>query len=149
MPVSTRTKMLAGAIVAALVGGYLAGFIPQYSRIRDMRTQQEADHNRVQTLEAEAKLDKATGLASAMFIDAVNKNYGTASARATEFFNHVRSIMDEPVTPEQHATLEWMLGQRDAVISALAKPDPAVQAQIQQILERSLRMTGLVKTPAA
>jgi hypothetical protein len=100
-----------------------------------------------QALESATKLAKARDLASALFIETVNKNYGTASKRASEFFDHIRSVMNDSAVSNYRGELEWMLGQRDSVIANLVRSDPSLQKQVQEILERALRIGGLLKTP--
>lgn len=146
MPLRGRTKIRIGAGALALFGAYLLGFVPQYLRGRQLEAELRAERRRIEALESGAKLASARDLASVLFIETVNRNYGAAASRASEFFNHVRSIVTDSDAAHRDA-LEWILAQRDSVIASLARSDPAAQKQAQEILERALGINGPLRPP--
>jgi hypothetical protein len=145
MQIPARTKIRIGAALAALIVSFLLGFVPQYRKNTRCEEGLRTQRARIQALESDVSLGRARDLAAALFIETVNRNFGNATSRASDFFNHVRSVLSASGASGSRADLEWLLAQRDAVITTLARSDPAVQKQAQEILERTLHMTGPVK----
>jgi hypothetical protein len=129
-----RNKLLIWAIV--LVAVFLVGFLPPYIRCRGVeselaRTSEQLDH---------ARLLNLAGLA---YMQAVQKNYGLASETSTAFFNRAREVADQASTaPERRKVLEEVMGARDRIISGLAKGDPAVLDQMQEIFVKIQPVTA-------
>src|SRR6185503_12533500 len=130
MAMTSRTKILVVAAVSALLGSFLLGFVPQYRRVKQLEAELSAGSSRIQSLESEAKFARLRDLASALFLETVNQNYGTASGRASELFNHVRSVASDPAASEYRSTLDGILALRDSVIGNLAKSDSSAQKQV-------------------
>ncbi len=135
-----RNVLVAAAILA--VAAFLSGFIPQYRKAYALQDQLAIREQRVGQLERQVLTAKAVELASLLYLEVTKKNYGIATQRATTFFDHVRLLLsDANTTPALKAPIEALAAQRDSLVAALAKPEPEVEAQARDILERTHKLT--------
>jgi hypothetical protein len=116
--------------VILLVGVFLLGFVPQY--MKSSRLAQE-----VRTLSWQNQVGTARDLIAMTFLEVSNNNFGVASQHATQFFDRVRAMTGEAADPAQRELLQQIDGKRDSVTAALAKADPAVRVQVQEIMAQT------------
>ncbi len=135
-----RNLAIACGVLAA--GAFLAGFVPQYLKSSELREELQARDVRVGVLQRQAQVATAQGAASLLYLELMRKNYGIAAQHASEFFVQARTMMDDPAHAKLKPALEQILGQRDAVVANIAKPDPAVEAQVAGILENVLKLSA-------
>lgn len=134
-----RIVAIAGA--AFILAAFLAGFIPQYLKSRDVGNQLDAAREQLATEQAKSQLDEIGLLISYVYVEANLKNYGIAGQYATRFFDRVRSMEDQTQDPNLRAFLSTALAKRDAVIGGLAKGDPSTVDSIQDLVQRTLQVT--------
>jgi hypothetical protein len=75
----------------------------------------------------------ARDLIGIVFLDVANNNFGIASRSASNFFDHVRGMVDRATDPAEREALQQISGRRDSVTAGLAKADPAVRIEVQEI----------------
>ena len=135
-----RTIIAAILVVAAIAGGYMAGYVPESRR----RMAAEA-----QVAETQAELSTAAGrLRSSALLGqvltlkdvAVRQNYGEARELSSAFFDAVRKEAASVTEDRLRNGLSDILARRDAVTAALANGDPSVTTMLYEI-ERRLRDT--------
>jgi hypothetical protein len=120
----SKNRLLVYAIVLAAV--FLLGFVPQY--VKANRLSRE-----VQTLAWQNQMGTARDLIGIVFLDVANNNFGIASRDASTFFNHIRQMLDRATDPGERDALQQISARRDSVTAALAKADPAVRIEVQEI----------------
>ena len=121
MAVSTAGKLGIGAI--ALVGTFLAGYVPASLSARDARAEQA----RLTHTMALTGLQAQLGM---MSVEVNRDNYGLAAGLATPFFDGVRSAIADPANEAAAAALQGVLARRDEITSDLAQARPAVKEKI-------------------
>jgi hypothetical protein len=82
-----------------LLAGFLAGFILQYSRLRQVHQELSASTIQLETCQSSQQLSQLRDRATMMYLEVVQKNYGKAGEYAKEFFDQAQPIAsgtDEP-----------------------------------------------------
>ena len=129
-------KNKAVTAVIALVVVFLAGFVPQYVKVNQL----DAELRQARQTCTSAELRDLAGL---RYVQANQKNYGIAAGIATRFFNRVREVSSQ--TPEANANkkmYEDLLISRDKITAQLAKGDPGVMGDLQDLFVRTRKATG-------
>jgi len=112
LSLATRRRVLVG--VLALDIGFLLGFVPQYRRAASLESELTAERKWIRALEFQTKLAKVRDFGCALYLEVVNRNYGSGIDQATEFFNQVRSTVRHPASSDLRPALEAVVGQRDS-----------------------------------
>jgi len=134
-----RNKWLLAA--ALLVVAFLSGFVPQYLKSTRAAANVEARDKQIKRLQEEATLSRLRDLASLLYLETSRKNYGIASQRASTLFDLIRSIIDSGSDAALKDGLRSILAQRDEIVSKLAKADPGVEKDVQDLLDRLYQLT--------
>lgn len=124
-----RVRLIAYPLVLAAV--FLAGFLPQYIKSRGLDSEAQA-------LKSKLELAELRSSAGRLLLQVTQNNFGIASQEASRFFGEVRRIASETSDPSLKQTLEDIASRRDAVTAGLAKADPAVRQQVQEIADIAL-----------
>lgn len=127
-----------GVIVVLLLIGaaYLIGFWPQYRKTSELQQQLAAERERVQTLQNTVAISKTRDLASVLYLELTRKNFGNAQRRATAMFDQIRSASSALPAGQARQALDQIQSRRDEIVAAIAKADPAVEAQVAGIVEQ-------------
>lgn len=136
----TRNLLFGGAVL--LVAVFLLGFVPQFRKTAGLSEDLRKRDHRIEQFEREASIAKARDLASLLYLELTRKNYGIAAEHATEFFNHVRTMLTNASDPARKAGFENMIGQRDAIIANIAKADSAAELKVRDILYQLHQIKG-------
>jgi hypothetical protein len=137
---SRRTRWILIAAIL-LVAAFLLGFVPQY--LKNSRTSEDLnalDHQIIQ-LQQQATLSRLRDLASLLSLEASRKNYGIASQRASELFDLIRTTINTSPDGALKDGLVSALAQRDSIVSRLSKPDPGVEKDAQDLMDRVFQLT--------
>jgi hypothetical protein len=65
--------------------------------------------------------------------ETARNNFTVALVMASKFFTDLRAFTDQTTDPTLKQELGSVLSSRDAIIAGLAKADPAISAQIQEL----------------
>ena len=134
-----RNRWLLAAVL--LIGAFLSGFVPQYLNNRRAAVDLQARDQQIKNLQHEATLSRVRDLASLLYLETSRKNYGIASQRATTLFDLIRATINNSSEPALKEGLRSLLAQRDEITSKLAKPDPGVEKDVQDLLDRLYQLT--------
>ena len=119
------------AIVAAavVVAVFLLGFLPQFMKASRLEGELLASR---QQLEG-AELRDLVGLA---YLQASQKNFGLAAETTSRFFNRAREVA------AGRKPIEDLTALRDKITAALAKGDPAVIGDLQDLFLKTRQATA-------
>ena len=122
-------------VAIALVAVFLLGFLPQHFKASRLETElsQSRDAN------AGADLRDLIGLA---YLQSNQKNYGLAAATSGLFFNRAREVANGSQDAGRRKTLEALLAPRDRITAELAKGDPAVLGDLQDLFIKTRAATA-------
>lgn len=143
MSSNVKTAGIVGA--AALLLGYLTGFLPERSRRMAAEAQVATHQAEVASIQqaltaAEGRIRVAGLLGRTLMLKdlTASSDYGRAQQASSEFFDAVRSEASTTDDTKRGAVLTAVLARRDAVTASLAKAEPAVASMLTMI-ERDLR----------
>jgi type II secretory pathway pseudopilin PulG len=119
-----------------LIVGFLAGLILQYARLQQAQQELSASTKQLSSCQAGEQLSQLRDTATAMFIEAVQKNYGKAGEDSKEFFDQAQRIQSSTGDPALRNLLRDTLATRDQITADLAKGDAAALSEIQALLSK-------------
>jgi hypothetical protein len=82
-----------------LIVGFLAGFILQYARLKQLQQELSASTKQLGSCQAGEQLSQLRDTATVMFLEAVQKNYGKAGEDSKEFFDQAQRIQSSTAEP--------------------------------------------------
>lgn len=121
----------------------LAGFLPTWLSARTRANERDAALQALRLARTENTLASAA-------IHARRGDYAAALTAASAFYTELRAELDraQPVfTASQRAALQPLLGERDQMITLLARSDPAVAERLSDAYLSYLRTTGSLSPP--
>ena len=127
-----NNKVVISAI--ALVVVFLAGFVPQYVKVKRL----DAELRQARLENSSSELRDLAGLA---YIQASQKNYGNAAGTTARFFNRVREAANQTADANARKTYEDLLISRDKIAAQLAKGDAGVMGDLQDLFVKTRKVT--------
>jgi type II secretory pathway pseudopilin PulG len=124
-----------------LIVGFLAGFVLQYARLQQAQQELSASTKQLGSCQAGEQLSQLRDTATAMFLQAVQKNYGKAGEDSKEFFDQAQRIQSSTGDPALRNLLHDILATRDQITADLAKGDAAALSEVQALLLK-IEQTG-------
>jgi type II secretory pathway pseudopilin PulG len=124
-----------------LIVGFLAGFVLQYARLQQAQQELSASTKQLGSCQAGEQLSQLRDTATAMFLEAVQKNYGKAGEDSKEFFDQAQRIQSSTGDPALRNLLHDILATRDQITADLAKGDAAALSEVQALLLK-IEQTG-------
>jgi type II secretory pathway pseudopilin PulG len=121
---------------ALLIVGFLAGFVLQYARLQQAQQELSASTKQLGSCQAGEQLSQLRDTATAMFLEAVQKNYGKAGEDSKEFFDQAQRIQSSTGDPALRNLLHDILATRDQITADLAKGDAASLSEVQALLSK-------------
>ena len=122
-------------LAITLLVGFLIGFVPMWVRARQRTSERDQARHKLQTSDLENQL-------SAAALDSRRGQYETARKELSGFFTSLNTIMDRKddtdISPEQLKSVQPLFSERDALITLLARNDPASADRLLD-LDLSLR----------
>jgi len=119
-----------------LIVGFLAGFILQYARLQTAQQELSASTKQLGSCQAGEQLSQLRDTATAMFLEAVQKNYGKAGEDSKEFFDLAQRIQSSTGDTALRNLLRDTLATRDQITADLAKGDAAALSEIQALVSK-------------
>jgi type II secretory pathway pseudopilin PulG len=119
-----------------LMVGFLAGLILQYARLQQAQQELSASTKQLGSCQAGEQLSQLRDTATAMFLQAVQKNYGKAGEDSKEFFDQAQRIQSSTEDPALRNLLHDTLASRDQITADLAKGDAAALSEIQALVSK-------------
>jgi hypothetical protein len=86
--------------------------------------------------QASEQLSQLRDIATVMFLEAVQKNYGKAGEYSKEFFDQAQRIQSSTEDPALRNLLRDTLATRDQITADLAKGDAAALSEMQPLLSK-------------
>jgi type II secretory pathway pseudopilin PulG len=119
-----------------LIVGFLAGFVLQYARLQQAQQELSASTKQLGSCQAGEQLSQLRDTATAMFLEALQKNYGKAGEDSKEFFDQAQRIQSSTGDPALRNLLHDILATRDQITADLAKGDSAALSEVQALLSK-------------
>jgi hypothetical protein len=119
-----------------LLVGLLAGFVPQYLKVRRLSLELTEAKQQLDSCQASLALSQLRDTAAVLYLEVTRKNYGIAEKYSGRLFGQIQQMASKTPDPTLKTTLEDILKARDRVTAALAKGDPAVVTDLQPIMTK-------------
>ncbi len=124
-----------------LIAGFLTGFILPYGRLQRAQQELSASTKELGSCQSSAQLSQLRDAATRMYLEVVQKNYGSAGEHSQEFFDQAQRIVKSTPDPALRDLLRDSLAMRDQITADLAKGDNAALSKIQAVLS-TLELTA-------
>lgn len=125
--------------VTIALGFFLLGFVPMWFKANSAIEQRDAAQREVRLTQMENTLGTA-------MVDVHRGEYEPARQITSEFYTSLRSQIDagsvSVFTPAQREKLRLLLGERDEVITLLARRDPAAADRLFAIYSTYNKLTS-------
>ena len=113
--------------VCLLIVGFLMGFVPQYSRAHRFEQEVATSNGQLETCQLR---DEAT----LMYLEAMQKNYGTSGDDASSFFDQAQRLANSTKDANLRNVLREILGSRDQITADLAKGNASAVSEMEPLL---------------
>ncbi len=119
-----------------LIAGFLAGFIPQHSKGNRLEQKVSASTAQIEACQFSEQLSQLRDAATLMYLEAMQRNYGTSGDDANRFFDRAQRLANSTQDEALRTLLGGALSTRDQIIADLAKGDAAVVSEMLPILSK-------------
>jgi hypothetical protein len=131
--------------VILLVGGFAGGFIPEYLKNRELRTELANPQQAIDTLKLQVQMSEVRDAASLMLLELSRQNYGLARDNAGQFYEKLKDATDATQDPTFKKSLQDLSATRDSLIAQMTTAGPATLAAAQPIVMKTFEVTKAVK----
>jgi hypothetical protein len=119
-----------------LIVGFLIGFIPQYTKLRQVQQKLSNSTSQLRSCQSSDQLSQLRDTATMMYLEAVQKNYGKAGEYSKEVFDQAQRIVNSTEDPALRNLLRDILATRDQITADLAKGDATSLLEIQPVVSK-------------
>jgi hypothetical protein len=126
-----KFKIIVGALL--LIVGALIGFVPQYSKLTSAQHEVDDLRQRLDVSKRAEAMNSFRNRAALLYTETTRNNFTVALDMASKYFTDLRAFTDQTTDSTLKRELGNVLISRDAIIAGLAKPDPAISGQIQEL----------------
>jgi hypothetical protein len=133
--------------VVLLLGGFLIGFVPEYSKNRDLRTQMENPQKTIDALRLQIRLDELRDEIGLTYVEASRQNFGLAREHASNYYNKLKDLLDETSDPALKKSLTDLAATQDAVVTSLSTASANSVTVLQPVVVRTSEATKNASVP--
>ncbi|HUE97582.1 MAG TPA: hypothetical protein VMN39_13055 [Longimicrobiaceae bacterium] len=130
-----------GLLVAALVVVFLLGFLPQWTRVRNLEGELRQAHVEIVTLDLQGRLGAALA-------ESQRGNYEQARQLMTEFFSVLQIRAGEIGGPARQQEIQAILAERDELITLLSRAQPEASSRLNLMYSRYFAAMGTASSDA-
>jgi len=125
-----KNRLIAGAALALF--GFLLGYVPQYSRLSDSRSEATSLMSQLNAEKQGRRVADFRNRGAQLYFEVASRNFSSAAEQASKFFTDLRQFANAAEGPTRDR-LEKALQGRDAIIAGIAKADPNAAALIHEL----------------
>ncbi|MEO8052508.1 MAG: hypothetical protein ABI833_19030 [Acidobacteriota bacterium] len=126
-----KNKMLVGTLL--VIVGVALGFGSQYSRRVAAEQKVDSLQQDLAITQRAAAMNSFRNRAAMLYMETARSNFSVALDMASKYFTDLRTFTDQTRDATLKQELEKVLISRDTIIAGLAKADPTINGQIQEI----------------
>jgi hypothetical protein len=128
-----------------LIGGFLAGYIPEYLKNRDLRAQLENPQKAIDSLNLQLQLGELRDDASLGLLEMSRQNYGLARDHIGEYYGKLKDLSESVQDPALKKSLQDLSATHDTITADLATANASSLAAWQPIVLKTYETTRNVK----
>jgi hypothetical protein len=110
---------------------YLAEYVPNHSQLRDAGVE-------IANLNFNLKLAHLRTLAGTLYLQTSERNYGLAAQTSSQFFDQLRSFVEQVNDPRLKQMLVELSKNQDQITAGFANGDPAILPKVADLLQKTL-----------
>ena len=127
--------------VVLLVGGFLLGFVPEYSKIRELQTQLESPQKTIDALKVQIQMDELRDAIGLMYLELSRQNFGLARDHASAYYNKLKDLISETNDPALKKSLTELADTQEALTASLTTASANSMTLSQPIVLRTFEVT--------
>jgi len=131
--------------VVLLVGGFLLGFVPEYLKNRELRSQLQDPQKTISSLKLQVQLAELRDTASLVLLELSRQNYGLARDYFGQYYEKLKEAAEAVQDPALKKSLEDLQGTREPITSQLAAATAASLTAWQPVFLKTFEATRNVK----
>ena len=131
--------------IVLLVGGFLLGFVPEYLKNRELRSQLEDPQKTISSLKLQVQLAELRDTASLVLLEVSRQNYGLARDYSGQYYERLKVAADAVQDPALKKSLEDLLATRETMTSQLVAATAASLTAWQPVVLKTYEVTRNVK----
>ena len=124
-----------------LIGTFLLGFVPEYLKNRELRSQVQDGQKTLDGMQLQVQLGQLRDAANLMAFEVSRQNFGLARDHATQFYTKLTETINSVQDPVLKKSLEEVAATRDATMQELAAPTPASLGLLQSVVLKTVDAT--------
>jgi len=128
-----------------LIGGFLAGYIPEYLKNRDLRAQLEDPQKTIDSLKLQLQLGELRDHASLALLEMSRQNYGLARDHIGDYYGKLKDLSESVQDPALKKSLQDLSATHDTITADLSTVNPSTLAAWQPIVLKTYETTRNVK----
>jgi len=137
-------KMMRVHIILWLVlfiGGFLLGFVPEYLKNRDLRSQLENPQKTIDAFKLQLQMSEVRDAAGLMLLELSRQNYGLARDYAGQFDGKLKDAIDSVQDPGLKKSLQDLAATRESLTGELATANATALTTWQPIVSKTFEVT--------
>ena len=131
--------------VVLLVGGFLLGFVPEYLKNRELRSQLQDPQKTISSLKLQVQLAELRDTASLVLLELSRQNYGLARDYFGQYYEKLKEAAEAVQDPALKKSLEDLQATREPITSQLAAATAASLTAWQPVFLKTFEATRNVK----
>jgi hypothetical protein len=124
-----------------LIGGFLAGFVPEYLKNRELRAQLEAPQKTIDDLKLQLGLGELRDEAGLGLLELSRQNYGLARDHIGDYYNKLKGLTETVQDPGLKKSLQDLSATHDTITADLASANTSALAAWQPIVLKTIEAT--------
>ncbi|MGB7549045.1 MAG: hypothetical protein WBM14_14970 [Terracidiphilus sp.] len=116
-----------------VIVGVLVGFAPTYFKLVAAHHEIDSLSQQLSVTKRAEAMDSFRNRAALIYTESSQNNFTVALEMASKYFTDLQAFADQAADSTLNQELGNVLMSRDAIISGLAKADPATSGQIQEL----------------
>ena len=127
--------------VVLLAAGFLLGFVPEYLKNRELRSQLETPQKTIDALTLQIRMGEVRDAAALMLVEVSRQNYGLARDHAADYYNKLKEVIAETQDENLKKSLTDLLATQESLSTSLAVPNANLLNIVQPIVLRTFEAT--------
>ena len=131
--------------IILLAGGFLGGFVPEYLKNRELRTELENPQKTIEALKFQVQMGELRDLASLTLLELSRQNYGLARDYSTQYYNKLKDTIDTVQDVNLKHSLEELANTQNSFTTDLTGANPTSLTASQPIVSKTFEVTRNAK----
>lgn len=124
-----------------LIAGFLLGFVPEYLKNRDLRSQLENPQKTIDAFKLQLQMSEVRDAAGLLLLELSRQNYGLARDYAGQFDGKLKDAIDSVQDPGLKKSLQDLAATRESLTGELATANATALTTWQPIVLKTFEVT--------